>query len=228
MSLETGDTLGPYEIAGVLGKGGMGEVYRARDPRLKRDVAIKVAGAAFTERFQREAEAIAALSHPNICTLFDVGPDYLVMELVEGPTLGDRAGGRPLPVSEVLRLRVARGWKSPGVRPLVSRWWRSAKGAGRNQRRAPLERRRPRALLPRQRRVERHVVRGREPYGRARHAAFALSRPGDGRGRLQQFAELRGVTRRAAGPAVVNAEAALEKPLTVIVNWKARGTSTGP
>ena len=68
----------------------MGEVYRARDPRLKRDVAIKVAGAAFTERFQREAEAIAALSHPNICTLFDVGPDYLVMELVEGPTLADR------------------------------------------------------------------------------------------------------------------------------------------
>jgi len=104
MSLQTGDTLGPYEITGVLGKGGMGEVYRARDPRLKRDVAIKVAGTAFSERFQREAEAIAALSHPNICTLFDVGPDYLVMELVEGPTLGDRAGGRPLPVSEVLRI----------------------------------------------------------------------------------------------------------------------------
>jgi len=104
MPLNTGDTLGPYEITGVLGKGGMGEVYRARDPRLKREVAVKVAGTAFSERFQREAEAIAALSHPNICTLFDVGPDYLVMELVEGPTLGDRAGGRPLPVPELLRI----------------------------------------------------------------------------------------------------------------------------
>jgi eukaryotic-like serine/threonine-protein kinase len=104
MSLNTGDTLGPYEVAGVLGKGGMGEVYRARDPRLKRDVAIKVAGTAFSERFQREAEAIAALSHPNICTLFDVGPDYLVMELVEGPTLADVIGGQALPVPEVLRI----------------------------------------------------------------------------------------------------------------------------
>ena len=68
----------------------MGEVYRARDPQLKRDVAIKVSTAQFTDRFRREAEAVAALNHPNICTLHDVGADHLVMELVEGPTLAER------------------------------------------------------------------------------------------------------------------------------------------
>ena len=68
----------------------MGQVYRARDTRLGRDVAIKTAKQQFSERFEREARAIAALNHPNICTLFDVGPNYLVMELVDGPTLGER------------------------------------------------------------------------------------------------------------------------------------------
>jgi serine/threonine protein kinase len=76
----------------------MGEVYRARDLRLKRDVAIKVSAAQFTERFDREAQAIAALNHPNICTLHDIGPNYLVMEFIEGTPL---AG--PLPLDVALR-----------------------------------------------------------------------------------------------------------------------------
>src|ERR1700686_5160732 len=81
MSLSVGDKLGPYEILAPIGAGGMGEVYRARDPRLNRDVAIKVSQERFSDRFEREARAVAALNHPNICTLYDVGPDYLVMEL---------------------------------------------------------------------------------------------------------------------------------------------------
>src|SRR5260221_12196427 len=84
MPLTLGSRLGPYEILGHLGAGGMGEVYRARDPRVGRDVAIKVSAEQFNERFEREARAIASLNHPNICTLYDVGPNYLVMELVEG------------------------------------------------------------------------------------------------------------------------------------------------
>jgi serine/threonine protein kinase len=67
----------------------MGEVYKARDTRIGRDVAVKVAGARFSERFDQEIRAVASLNHPNICTLHDVGPDYLVMELVEGETLSD-------------------------------------------------------------------------------------------------------------------------------------------
>ena len=89
MHLAAGDKLGPYEILSLIGKGGMGEVYRARDPRLGRDVAIKVSAERFSERFEREARVIASLNHPNICTLHDVGPNYLVMELVEGPTLAE-------------------------------------------------------------------------------------------------------------------------------------------
>jgi serine/threonine protein kinase len=90
MAFSVGARLGPYEILVLLGAGGMGEVYKARDTRLNRAVAIKTSRAQFTERFEREARAIAALNHPNICTLYDVGPDYLVMELVKGPTLSDR------------------------------------------------------------------------------------------------------------------------------------------
>src|SRR5713226_2160928 len=85
--LTPGAQIGPYKIEAALGAGGMGEVYRAVDTRLKRTVAIKVAKEKFSDRFQREARAIAALNHPNICTLYDVGPNYLVMELVEGETL---------------------------------------------------------------------------------------------------------------------------------------------
>src|ERR1039457_4045834 len=84
MAISPGGTLGPYEIGAPIGKGGMGEVYKAHDSRLKRDVAIKVSAAQFSERFEREAQAIAALNHPNICQLYDVGPNYLVMEFVEG------------------------------------------------------------------------------------------------------------------------------------------------
>ena len=85
--LAPGTHLGPYEILAPIGKGGMGEVFKARDTRLDRIVAIKVSKAAFSERFEREARAVAALNHPHICTLHDVGPNYLVMEFVEGEPL---------------------------------------------------------------------------------------------------------------------------------------------
>ena len=102
MPLSAGDRLGPYEIVAAIGRGGMGEVWKARDPRLNRDVAIKVSALQFTDRFEREARAIAALNHPNICTLFDVGPNYLVMEYIEGPTLAERILPGPIPVDEAL------------------------------------------------------------------------------------------------------------------------------
>lgn len=99
MNLSPGDKLGPFEILSQLGAGGMGKVWKARDTRLNRTVAIKTSNQRFSERFSREAQAIAALNHPNICTLYDVGPDYLVMELVEGKRI---AG--PLPIEEALTL----------------------------------------------------------------------------------------------------------------------------
>jgi serine/threonine protein kinase len=104
MPLLPGDKLGPYVIVSLLGKGGMGEVWKARDPRLGRDVAIKVAAQQFTDRFEREARAIAALNHPNVCTLHDIGPNYLVMELVEGPTLAERMAEGAIPLDEALRI----------------------------------------------------------------------------------------------------------------------------
>src|SRR3989454_5688894 len=97
MSLSAGTRLGPHEILSLIGAGGMGEVYKARDTRLGRIVAIKVSSEQFSERFEREARSVAALNHPNICTLHDVGPNYLVMEYIEGPTL---AG--PIPIAEAL------------------------------------------------------------------------------------------------------------------------------
>ena len=87
-ALKPGSKLGPYEILGPIGEGGMGEVWQARDPRLNRTVAIKVSKNEFNERFGREARAVAALNHPHICQIYDVGPDYLVMEYVEGSPLG--------------------------------------------------------------------------------------------------------------------------------------------
>jgi Tol biopolymer transport system component/predicted Ser/Thr protein kinase len=104
MALSPGDRLGPYEISGAIGAGGMGEVYRARDPRMGRDVAIKVSAERFSERFDREVRAVAALNHPNICSLYDVGPDFLVMELVEGTTLADRIHEGLIPTDEVLKI----------------------------------------------------------------------------------------------------------------------------
>ena len=104
MALAPGDKLGPYKIVEAIGQGGMGAVYRAHDSRLGRDVAIKVSEQRFGERFEREAKAVAALNHPNICTLHDVGPNYLVMELVEGQTLSDRIKEGAIPVQESLEI----------------------------------------------------------------------------------------------------------------------------
>src|SRR5215469_11475496 len=108
-----GMKLGPYEIQSLLGAGGMGEVYRARDTRLDRTVALKVlpvllsSDPARKQRFEREARAISALQHPNICTLYDVGrqegTDYLVMEYLEGETLAARLGKGSLPLQQTLR-----------------------------------------------------------------------------------------------------------------------------
>ncbi|HEX7705943.1 MAG TPA: protein kinase [Thermoanaerobaculia bacterium] len=116
MTLSSGQRLGPHEILLPLGAGGMGEVYQARDTRLDRNVAIKVlpaefsANASLKARFEREARAISALNHPNICTLHDVGHenglDYLVMEYIEGEALVDRLRKGPLPLEQVLRYGV--------------------------------------------------------------------------------------------------------------------------
>jgi len=111
--LSVGSKLGPYEIGAPLGAGGMGEVYRARDTRLERTVAIKILPAQFSsdpvrkQRFEREAKTISSLNHPHICVLYDVGHqdgnDYLVMECVEGETLAMRLGKGPLPLEQVLK-----------------------------------------------------------------------------------------------------------------------------
>jgi Tol biopolymer transport system component/predicted Ser/Thr protein kinase len=96
--LATGVCLGPYRIEGKLGEGGMGEVFRAVDTRLGRTVAVKTAHERFSARFEREARAISSLNHPHICTLYDVGPNYLVMEYIEGRPLKG-----PLPLAETLK-----------------------------------------------------------------------------------------------------------------------------
>ena len=114
LQLDAGDRLGPYEIQSLLGAGGMGEVYRARDPRLDRVVAIKVLPARSSEnpesrqRFEREARAISSLTHPHICTIYDTGDfngrPYLVMELLEGETLSDRIARGPIAASQAARI----------------------------------------------------------------------------------------------------------------------------
>src|SRR6516225_9411809 len=104
MALAAGTFLGPYSILYQIGAGGMGAVYRARDPRMGREVAIKVSAERFSDRFEREVRAVAALNHPNICHLYDVGPDYLVMELVEGPTLAERIASGAIPLEESLAI----------------------------------------------------------------------------------------------------------------------------
>ena len=89
MPLSAGDILGPYEILAPLGAGGMGEVWKAHDTRLNRTVAIKRLKGRQTERFEQEAPSITALNHPHICQIFDIGPDYLVLEYIEGhPLMG--------------------------------------------------------------------------------------------------------------------------------------------
>jgi len=117
MALQPGTQLGSYEVVAALGAGGMGEVYRAHDPRLWRDVAIKVLPDDLRqdpkrrERFLREAEAVAGLSHPHICVLYDIGQhdgtDFLVMELLEGETLADRLKKGPLAPSREERRQVS-------------------------------------------------------------------------------------------------------------------------
>jgi eukaryotic-like serine/threonine-protein kinase len=102
VELKPGDRLGAYEVVGLLGRGGMGAVYRASDTRLNRSVAIKVVDEAFSERFQHEARAISSLNHPSVCTLYDVGANYLVMELIEGETLADRLKNGALPVERAI------------------------------------------------------------------------------------------------------------------------------
>src|SRR5574342_372087 len=114
MALNPGNKLGPYEILAPLGAGGMGEVYRARDTRLGREVAVKVlpqhlsSNTEVRARFEREAKTVSSLNHPHICVLYDIGregdTDYLVMELVDGETLASRVARGALPTAEVLRI----------------------------------------------------------------------------------------------------------------------------
>src|SRR5689334_18033328 len=114
MPIAIGAQLGVHEITGLLGKGGMGEVYRARDTKLKREVAIKILPDEFSRdhdrvrRFQREAEVLASLNHSNIAAIYDLqeanGSRFLVLELVEGETLADRLARGPIPVEDALQI----------------------------------------------------------------------------------------------------------------------------
>src|SRR5207249_3816051 len=114
MAISIGTQLGSHEITALLGKGGMGEVYRARDTKLKREVAIKILPDEFSRdpervaRFQREAELLASLNHPNIAAIYDLddanGSRFLVLELVEGETLADRIRRGPIPIDEALNI----------------------------------------------------------------------------------------------------------------------------
>ncbi len=122
MPLSVGDKLGPYEIVAPLGAGGMGEVYMARDTRLDRVVAVKVSKEQFSERFEREARTVAALNHPNVCTLHDVGPNYLVMEYVEGEPLKgatsvDRAMHYALQIADGVAAAHAKGIVHRDIKP---------------------------------------------------------------------------------------------------------------
>ena len=133
MALEPGSKLGPYEIVGPLGAGGMGEVYRAKDLRLGRDVAVKILPAHLSdkpevrERFEREARAISSLNHPNICTLYDIGregdADYFVMELLDGESLSARLARGPLRVDEALKIgaQVAEGLAAAHKQGIIHR-----------------------------------------------------------------------------------------------------------
>jgi len=133
MALSAGTRLGPYEIVALLGAGGMGEVYRARDPRLGRDVALKVLPEVFARdaermaRFEREAQVLASLNHPNIASLYGLeesgGVRALVMELVEGPTLAERIREGPLPLDEALPIarQIAEALEAPHEKGIIHR-----------------------------------------------------------------------------------------------------------
>src|SRR5206468_5297684 len=133
MSLQIGQQLGSYEITSLLGKGGMGGVYRARDLKLKRDVAIKVLPDEFSRdtervaRFQREAEVVASLNHPHIAAIYHIERDgesqLLILELVEGETLADRIGRGPIPVDEslVIAKQIAEALEAAHERGVIHR-----------------------------------------------------------------------------------------------------------
>src|SRR5215471_7662172 len=134
MTLPTGSRLGPYEVLGPLGAGGMGEVYRAKDSRLGREVAIKVLPAALSgnferlKRFEREARSASSLNHPNIVTIYDIGAEggtsYIAMELVKGrPLRAELAGGEPLPVRQILQIgaQIAQGLAKAHAAGIVHR-----------------------------------------------------------------------------------------------------------
>src|SRR5215831_1227534 len=133
MALTIGTQLGSHEITALLGKGGMGEVYRARDLKLKREVAIKILPEEFSRdadrvsRFQREAEALASLNHPNIAGIYDLaeasGTRFLVLELVEGETLADRIERGPIPVDEALDIakQIAEALEAAHERSIIHR-----------------------------------------------------------------------------------------------------------
>ena len=110
MPLSAGDRLGPYEVLAPIGAGGMGEVWKARDTRLDRTVAIKTCKVEFNERFEREARAVSALNHPHICHLYDIGSQdgtaFLVMEYLDGETLADRLRQGPLPLKQALEFGI--------------------------------------------------------------------------------------------------------------------------
>jgi hypothetical protein len=143
--LTQGTRLGPYEIQSAIGAGGMGEVYRARDIRLERTVAVKVlpshlsANIELKLRFDREAKAISVLQHPHICTLYDVGSqggvDFLVREYLEGQTLAERLEKGPLPLEQTLKLVLRSRKKDRSSarfsiwRPRCCKGWRPIRGA---------------------------------------------------------------------------------------------------
>jgi eukaryotic-like serine/threonine-protein kinase len=123
MPLDPGERLGPYEILARIGEGGMGEVWKARDTRLDRIVAVKRLKGQHSARFEQEARAIAALNHPHICQIYDVGPDYLVLEYIEGKPLLSQAKPGPLPLEDALRLatQIAEALEAAHARGILHR-----------------------------------------------------------------------------------------------------------
>ena len=131
MTVESGTHLGPYEILSAIGAGGMGEVYRARDKRLDRTIAVKVlapnlsGNSEYRQRFEREARTVAALSHPHICPVYDIGThdglDYLVMEYLEGENLAARIAKGPLPLDG--RFVMAFRSQTRSIRPIGMAWF---------------------------------------------------------------------------------------------------------
>ncbi|MFN7937502.1 MAG: protein kinase [Bryobacteraceae bacterium] len=123
MAFSIGDSVGPYTLLAPLGEGGMGEVWKAQDTRLDRTVAIKFSKEQFNERFDREARAVAALNHPNVCQVYDVGPDYLVLEYVDGLTLSERMAAGPIERGELVSLarQIAEGLEAAHEKGIVHR-----------------------------------------------------------------------------------------------------------